>query len=63
MAGLTDSGDPTLIQPSDLDPSTAPSSPQNGDFWYTSEGVTPNQVITLWLCVDGTSYVMSSITV
>ncbi len=53
IASVTDSVDPAVIQPSDLNPESIPSSPADGDLRTERTGTTPNRFIRLYVYDSG----------
>jgi len=53
IATVTDSAEVALIQPSDLNPESVPSSPQDGDVRTERTGTSPNRFIRLYVYDSG----------
>ena len=53
IATVTDGGDPSAIQPSDLNLEAIPSSPQDGDERNERTGTSPNRFIRKYIYDNG----------
>lgn len=53
IAGVADSGDPSKIQPSDINPIGAPATPTQGSHYIEYVGTSPNRFIRFYLYDQG----------
>lgn len=49
IASVTDTGDTSKIQPSDVNPESIPASPANGDIRTERTGTSPNRFVRLYV--------------
>jgi hypothetical protein len=53
IASVSDDGDTSKIQPSEMNPFTEPSVPVDGDIWIERTGVSPSRTLTFKIYEGG----------